>query len=189
MIRWARDEARACASVLATTKSTPDRPERIMLLIALPPAPPMPHTIIRGFSSFSWGGFRSIGIPSLSRVGRAPTPPHPFLLGRKAGPSGIAFPPAPTCDACTPLSGLSLRQAGDFTSMVNAPLIRPHMPVGPAAAECLWSRNDRFPRATADNRRTARSPPNRDVHRRDPECALDVVSGSSASMPAAAVTP
>ena len=66
MIRRAREEARARASVLATTKSTPDRPETIMLLIALPPAPPTPHTTMRGFSSFSWGAFRLIGIPCLS---------------------------------------------------------------------------------------------------------------------------
>src|SRR5271168_4097057 len=66
MIRPERDEPRACASVLATTKSTPDRPEAIILLIALPPAPPTPHTTMRGFSSFSWGAFRPIGISRLS---------------------------------------------------------------------------------------------------------------------------
>src|SRR5208282_6699828 len=70
MIRWARDEARACASVLATTKSTPDRPETIMLLIALPPPPPTPHTTMRGLSSFSCGAFKLIGIPCLSRCAR-----------------------------------------------------------------------------------------------------------------------
>src|SRR5208282_5073631 len=36
-------------------KSTPDRPERIMLLTASPPAPPTPHTLMRGRSSFSRG--------------------------------------------------------------------------------------------------------------------------------------
>ena len=88
MIRWARDEARACASVLATTKSTPDRPETIMLLTALPPAPPTPHTTMRGFSSLNRGDFRSIGISCLH-------PPH----GRKADPCGIASPAWPACDA------------------------------------------------------------------------------------------
>src|SRR6185295_12326379 len=41
----------ACASVLATMKSTPLRPAAIMLLTALPPAPPTPITAIRGFMS------------------------------------------------------------------------------------------------------------------------------------------
>ena len=46
----------ACASVLQMTKSHPTRFERIMLLTALPPAPPTPITVIRGFSSCcSWG--------------------------------------------------------------------------------------------------------------------------------------
>ena len=42
---------RACASVFATTNSTPSRRLSIMLLTALPPAPPTPNTTIRGFSS------------------------------------------------------------------------------------------------------------------------------------------
>jgi hypothetical protein len=41
----------ACASVLATTNSTPSSCFSIMLLTALPPAPPTPNTVIRGFSS------------------------------------------------------------------------------------------------------------------------------------------
>src|SRR5271170_710325 len=60
MIRSAREEVSAWASVLATIKSTPDRPETIMLLTALPPAPPTPHTMMRGFSSLSSGAFRLI---------------------------------------------------------------------------------------------------------------------------------
>src|SRR5580693_5352678 len=71
MIRLARDEARACASVLATMKSTPDRPAATMLLTALPPAPPTPQTMICGFNSFSSGAFRLIGI-FLPLVGRPP---------------------------------------------------------------------------------------------------------------------
>ena len=43
--------ASACASVLAATNSTPSRFLSIMLLTALPPAPPTPNTVIRGFSS------------------------------------------------------------------------------------------------------------------------------------------
>src|SRR6266550_4161369 len=41
----------ACASVLATMKSTPCSPAAIMLLTALPPAPPTPNTIMRAFIS------------------------------------------------------------------------------------------------------------------------------------------
>src|SRR5215813_2652841 len=47
----ARDMVSAWASVLATTKSTPWSPALIMLLTALPPAPPTPKTVIRGFNS------------------------------------------------------------------------------------------------------------------------------------------
>ncbi|MEY9795026.1 hypothetical protein ABH984_003041 [Bradyrhizobium ottawaense] len=50
-MRCAFDIVSACASVLATTKSTPWRPAVIMLLTALPPAPPTPNTVIRGFNS------------------------------------------------------------------------------------------------------------------------------------------
>src|SRR6056297_1259032 len=42
---------KACASVLATTKSTPSRALSIMLFSALPPAPPTPNTVMRGFNS------------------------------------------------------------------------------------------------------------------------------------------
>src|SRR5271170_7323331 len=90
MIRRARDEPRACASVLATTKSTPDRPEPIILLIALPPAPPTPHTTMRGLSSFSWGAFRLIGIPCLTCWARADA-----ALPSAEWPDGTAFPTVP----------------------------------------------------------------------------------------------
>src|SRR5262245_48136663 len=46
---------RACASVLATTNSTPRKPALIMLLTALPPPPPTPKTVIRGLSSVMSG--------------------------------------------------------------------------------------------------------------------------------------
>src|SRR6185503_7227035 len=50
----------ACASVFATTKSTPKSPASIMLLTALPPAPPTPNTVIRGFNSRTSGTLRLI---------------------------------------------------------------------------------------------------------------------------------
>src|SRR5690606_21008852 len=70
--RSAEDSDSACASVFATTKSTPSRPASIMLLTALPPAPPTPKTVIRGLSSCVWGtvslmlmsaSWERIGIP------------------------------------------------------------------------------------------------------------------------------
>src|SRR5258707_5735672 len=51
MMRLAFEVASACASVLATMKSTPCSPAAIMLLTALPPAPPTPNTIMRAFIS------------------------------------------------------------------------------------------------------------------------------------------
>src|SRR5260370_40104574 len=51
MTRLAIDMVSACASVLATMKSTPCNPAAIMLLTALPPAPPTPNTIMRAFIS------------------------------------------------------------------------------------------------------------------------------------------
>src|SRR3984893_14293385 len=51
MMRLALDMLSACASVLATIKSTPCSPDTIMLLTALPPAPPTPNTIMRAFIS------------------------------------------------------------------------------------------------------------------------------------------
>ena len=62
MMRSAREAVSAWASVLATMKSTPISPETIMLLTALPPAPPTPHTMMRGFSSRSSGALRLIVI-------------------------------------------------------------------------------------------------------------------------------
>ena len=51
MMRSARLIASACASVFATTKSTPESPASIMLFTALPPPPPTPNTVILGLSS------------------------------------------------------------------------------------------------------------------------------------------
>mmetsp|Transcript_22273 Transcript_22273/g.56862 ORF Transcript_22273/g.56862 Transcript_22273/m.56862 type:complete len:391 (-) Transcript_22273:83-1255(-) len=47
-----RQVARCCASVFATTKSTPLSPLAIMLLTALPPAPPTPITVRVGLNSW-----------------------------------------------------------------------------------------------------------------------------------------
>ena len=69
MMRSARDEVSAWASVLATMKSTPESPETIMLLTALPPAPPTPQTMMRGFNSLSSGAFRLIDISCLIPLG------------------------------------------------------------------------------------------------------------------------
>src|SRR4051794_7108147 len=74
MMRSALDMVSACASVLATTKSTPDRPISIMLLTALPPAPPTPNTVMRGLSSRMSGTFRLIVIVLGLSFGAPPAP-------------------------------------------------------------------------------------------------------------------
>src|SRR5215467_11898607 len=68
MMRSAREVVSAWASVLATTKSTPWRPAAIMLLTALPPAPPTPNTVIRGFSSRMSGIFKLMLMGCLSEA-------------------------------------------------------------------------------------------------------------------------
>ena len=73
MMRSARAEARACASVLATRKSTPDNPEAIMLFTALQPPPPTPQTMMRGFNSLSSGAFRLMVIIRAFRCTRCAT--------------------------------------------------------------------------------------------------------------------
>jgi hypothetical protein len=93
------------------------RPEAIILLIALPPAPPTPHTTMRGFSSFSWGAFRLIGIPlPLSLDARVS--PLRLKLTRK----GIACPVARPATGVWLSQALSLRHR-DFTFIVNVGLI------------------------------------------------------------------
>src|SRR5688572_32103463 len=72
-MRSALDMVSACASVLATTKSTPCRPAVIMLLTALPPAPPTPNTVMRGFISRMSGIFRLMLILCLSCALRSAT--------------------------------------------------------------------------------------------------------------------
>src|SRR6202167_3663777 len=94
MMRSAFDVVSACASVLATTKSTPCRPAPIMLFTALPPAPPTPNTVIRGFSSRMSGIFRLMVMVASSlirgRQGRpapADPPPAAVVLDARLGPS------------------------------------------------------------------------------------------------------
>ena len=76
----ARLPLRACASVLPTTKSTPSSDLSIMLLTALPPAPPTPNTVMRGSSSLPPEGFTRFNVMS-----RPPviiwTPPLRRLIG------------------------------------------------------------------------------------------------------------
>ena len=67
MVALARLCISACASVLATTNSTPSRFLSIMLLTALPPAPPTPKTVMRGFSSS-----RPVFITKLSAIASPP---------------------------------------------------------------------------------------------------------------------
>src|SRR5579883_3321201 len=106
MMRSAFDMVSACASVLATTKSTPSRPLAIMLLTALPPAPPVPNTVIRGLSS------RISGIFRLMLMAAAPSLRAGEELGggdweNKRDDSSEALP-KPASDSCDVASG-SLR--------------------------------------------------------------------------------
>jgi len=60
ILRGALDCASDWASVFAMTNSTPSSFDEIMLLTALPPAPPTPRTVIRGFSSVISGALSLI---------------------------------------------------------------------------------------------------------------------------------
>jgi len=66
MRRSAGEALSACASVLATMKSTPSTEAAIMFAMALPPAPPTPITAMRGFNSSTCGGLISMLINSSS---------------------------------------------------------------------------------------------------------------------------
>jgi hypothetical protein len=84
MMRSAFDMVSACASVFATTKSTPWSPALIMLLTALPPAPPTPNTVMRGLSSRISGIFRLMVMIASSLMGgrlRRPPPAGPPPAG------------------------------------------------------------------------------------------------------------
>src|SRR5262245_7727605 len=96
MMRSALDMVSACASVLATTKSQPTRPAVIMLLTALPPAPPTPNTVIRGLSSRISGTFRSIVMAAS---------PERWRECRRVGP--VRRRPARSYDGQSPLEALA----------------------------------------------------------------------------------
>src|SRR5579872_7159501 len=113
MMRSAFDMVSAWASVLATTKSTPCKPAVIMLLTALPPAPPTPNTVMRGLSSRMSGIFRlMVMVASSSLHGRhqrpAPAGPPPaaviFRL-RIWGPSEALAKPLPDAGEIAARSG------------------------------------------------------------------------------------
>ena len=70
-----RHRARA-SCWLATTKSTPDRPEAIILLIALPLAPLAPHTPDAWLQFLQFGGLQ-IDRHTLPHVLGASRTPHP----------------------------------------------------------------------------------------------------------------
>src|SRR5580700_2875611 len=94
--RSAFDIKSACASVFMTTNSTPWRPLSIMLLTALPPAPPTPKTVIRGFSSRMSGALRLIVIALASSSGSPIRTPVPVTVH------------APDTPACHSAGGLEL---------------------------------------------------------------------------------
>src|SRR4051812_24030914 len=98
MMRGAFEIVSAGASVLATTKSTPCNPAVIMLLTALPPAPPTPKTVMRGLSSLMSGGVRLSAMVCLSitraliRPGRRPRELVKFQWAGKDSSEALAKP-------------------------------------------------------------------------------------------------
>src|SRR5436309_5005670 len=98
MMSGAFEMVSACASVLATTKSTPCNPAVIMLLTALPPAPPTPKTVMRGLSSLMSGGVRLSAMVCLSitraliRPGRRPREWGEFQRAGKDSSEALAKP-------------------------------------------------------------------------------------------------
>src|ERR1043166_7048661 len=102
MMRSDFDKVSACASVLATTKSHPTRPAVIMLLTALPPAPPTPKTVMRGLSSRMSGIFRLMVMAASSKA-RARTPLRPVRrppIGDPHDHGSSKALPKPSSDPC-----------------------------------------------------------------------------------------
>src|SRR5580704_10139832 len=117
MMRSARDVVSAWASVLATTKSTPWRPALIMLLTALPPAPPTPNTVIRGFSSRMSGIFRLMLMAASQVRGR---------VNRRLSPA--ASMPG-TCDSVSGWSKALAKPSSDASDVAARPCLGlPHVP-------------------------------------------------------------
>src|SRR5881397_3826511 len=88
ILRAAADNDSACASVLVAMNSHPAMFERTILLTALPPAPPTPTTVIRGFSSCSsFGMLRLIILSPFTplRLCSCPARPPPDLYGSGGG--------------------------------------------------------------------------------------------------------
>ena len=83
IVRGAQELASACASVLAAMKSTPSSRFSIMLLTALPPAPPTPNTVMRARRSCSSGPARFSAIAHASR--------HFFVLLPRFGRFSLYF--------------------------------------------------------------------------------------------------
>src|ERR1043166_3285664 len=102
MMRSDFDKVSACASVLATTKSHPTRPAVIMLLTALPPAPPTPKTVMRGLSSRMSGILRLMVMAASSKA-RARTPLRPVRrrpIGEPHDRGSSKALPEPSSDPC-----------------------------------------------------------------------------------------
>src|SRR5215475_8124036 len=104
MMRSAFDVVSACASVLATTNSTPCRPLAIMLLTALPPAPPVPNTVIRGLSSRMSGIFRLmlISASSYAEVTAASDRSAAIRWNVVESSEALAQPSSDPCDIAAP---------------------------------------------------------------------------------------
>src|SRR5262249_4048818 len=108
MMRSAFDMVSAWASVLATTNSTPCRPAVVMLLAALPPAPPTPKTVMRGLSSRMSGIFKLMVIGASSLRGRGdrrrvrPVRHRPRGSGFVGSSEALAKPSSDPCDISGP---------------------------------------------------------------------------------------
>ena len=92
MRRSVSDCASDCASVLATTNSTPSRCDVIMLLTALHPAPPTPMTRIFGLSSCVAGTFKVMVMARLPFLLRFPLFPSRLSAGLRSSRAATGRP-------------------------------------------------------------------------------------------------